>query len=96
MPVQESAESTALAEAPPPVITGGDIYYLITGSFRSEENAIAQVNILKAQGFTPEIVVAPNGFFRVCAMTCSDMNSALTRKDSIAGQFPGAWVSRKK
>ena len=71
------------------------MYSLITGSFKSEENALSQVNILKERGFSPEIVVAPNGFFRVCAMACSDMNTAITKKDSITAKFPGAWISRK-
>ena len=52
--------------------------------------------MLKEEGFSPEIVTAPNGFYRVCAMTCSDLNTAVTKKDSIAKNFPGAWVSRKK
>ena len=73
-----------------------NVYYLITGSFKSEENAVLQVSALKAEGFTPEIVVAPNGFFRVCAMACSDMGTALSKKDSLAAEFPGAWISRKK
>jgi hypothetical protein len=82
--------------APPTAVVVNNSYFLITGSFKSEENALSQVTILKAQGFNPEIVVAPNGFFRVCAMACSDMKTALSRKDSIASQFPGAWISRKK
>jgi hypothetical protein len=52
--------------------------------------------MLKAEGFTPEIVSAPNGFYRVSAMICSDMNAALAKKDSIAKRFPGTWISRKK
>ena len=83
-------------EVSAPVAAEVNVYFLITGSFKSEENAISQVNILKEEGFTPEIVVAPNGFFRVCAMACSDMNTAMTKKDSIAAKFPGAWISRKK
>lgn len=79
-----------------PVVTETNTYYLITGSFKSENNAASQVQTLKAEGFTPEIVTAPNGFFRVCAMTCRDLNMARTKKDSIAGKFPGAWISRKK
>jgi nucleoid DNA-binding protein len=77
-------------------VTEANVYFLITGSFKSEENAISQVNVLKGEGFTPEIVVAPNGFFRVCAMACSDMNTAMTKKDSITARFPGAWISKKK
>jgi cell division protein FtsL len=79
----------------PPVVEANS-YFLITGSFKSEQNAMSQADVLKSQGFNPEIVVAPNGFYRVCAMACSDINTALTKKDSIAGQFPGAWVSKKK
>ena len=94
MPVTEVKPAEIIAA--PPAAVANNSYFLITGSFKSEENAITQVNILKEQGFNPEIVVAPNGFFRVCAMACSDMKTALTRKDSIAGQFPGAWISKKK
>jgi nucleoid DNA-binding protein len=78
-----------------PVATETKVYFLITGSFRSEENALSQVNILKTEGFTPEIVIAPNGFYRVCAISCRSLNIALIKKDSIAGKFPGAWISRK-
>jgi hypothetical protein len=71
-------------------------YYLITGSFKSEENAILQVKMLREDGFEPEIVNTSNGFFRVCAMSCVDINTALTKKDSISKKFPGTWVSEKK
>jgi hypothetical protein len=52
--------------------------------------------MLKAEGFEPEIVFAPNGFFRVSAIMCKDLNTALTKKDSITNKFPGTWVSRKR
>jgi nucleoid DNA-binding protein len=79
-----------------PVSVEANSYFLITGSFKSEENAISQQNMLKEAGFSPEIVIAPNGFFRVCAMVCTDMNTAEFKKDSIAKKFPGTWISRKK
>ncbi|MGD0340824.1 MAG: SPOR domain-containing protein [Bacteroidales bacterium] len=69
-------------------------YCIITGSFRSRNNAETQVGMLKKEGFTPEIINAPNGFFRVSAMKCSDMNQALGRKDSIGKKFPGSWVKK--
>ena len=94
--VMPAAEVKPLEEIAAPPVVEANSYFLITGSFKSEQNAMSQVNVLKSQGFNPEIVVAPNGFYRVCAMACSDMNTALTKKDSIAGQFPGAWVSKKK
>ncbi len=93
-PVVETEQP--VKEVPVPPVVEKKVYYLITGSFRTEENAVSQVNMLKAEGFTPEIVVAPNGFFRVCAIACSDLGTANSKKDSIAGKFPGVWISRKK
>ncbi len=89
-------EMTAPAEVVVPVVAEVNSYFLITGSFKSEENAGSQVDLLKAEGFTPEIVTAPNGFYRVSAMMCSDLKTALSKKDSIGKKFPGTWVSRKR
>jgi nucleoid DNA-binding protein len=93
IPEDKEVAKTEVAE---PVAVEENVYFLITGSFKSEKNAQAQVNSLKEEGFTPEIVAAPNGFYRVCAMACSNMNTAKVKKDSISGKFPGAWISRKK
>ena len=89
-------DETTAPELVVPVAADIYTYYIITGSFKSEENAVSQVNILKEEGFVPEIVTAGNGFYRVCAITCKDQNTALTKKDSIAKNFPGTWISRKK
>jgi nucleoid DNA-binding protein len=77
-----------------PAINSTDIYCIITGSFRSRENAETQAGMLKNAGFTPEIINAPNGFFRVSAMKCADMNNALGKKDSIGKKFPGSWIKK--
>lgn len=71
-------------------------YYIITGSFKSEENALSHVQALKAEGFEPEIIKASNGFFRVNAMTCNSMAKALTKKDSLSRKFSGVWITKKK
>jgi nucleoid DNA-binding protein len=77
-------------------VTDANEYYLITGSFKSEENALRQAAMLREEGFVPEVVIAPNGFYRVSAMMCSDLYTAVIRKDSISKKFPGSWVSRKR
>jgi cell division septation protein DedD len=77
-----------------PAVSNSDSYCIITGSFRSRENAEAQVEMLRKEGFTPEILNAPNGFFRVSAMKYADMNKALGSKDSIGKKFPGSWVKK--
>lgn len=74
---------------------GKNGYFVITGSFKSQENAVSQVNMLKEEGFSPEIVTSDNGFYRVCAMVCNDLKTADIKKDSIAKKFPGTWISRK-
>jgi len=90
------SEESVAPEISVPVTAESSVYCLITGSFKSEENAVSQLNQLKAEGFTPEIIIAPNGFYRVSAIMCSDYNTALTRVDSISEKFPGTWVSRKR
>jgi hypothetical protein len=92
-PAIEEAAVPAVVIPVQPELTS---YFVITGSFKSEENAISQVNRLKAEGFAPEIVSAPNGFYRVCAITCSDINTALAKKDSLLKKFTDCWVSRKR
>ena len=91
-PTSDKAAETIVAN--PVAETSG--YFVITGSFKSRENALSQVDKLKDEGFAPEIVSTDNGFYRVCAMMCSDLHTALTKKDSIADKFPGSWISRKK
>jgi nucleoid DNA-binding protein len=81
--------------APPPLFEN-NLYFVITGSFKSEANALNQAKMLREEGFTPEIVPASNGFYRVCAMACNNLNTALTKKDSISKRFPGSWVSGKR
>jgi Sporulation related domain. len=77
-----------------PAVSSTDSYCIITGSFRSRENAETQLGMLKKEGFTPEIINAPNGFFRVSALRCTEMNNALGKKDSIGKKFPGSWVKK--
>lgn len=91
---EEVIISPALKTEPVRPVSAG--YFLITGSFKSEENAIKQVNMLREDGFEPEIAITANGFYRVCAMACADINTATTKKDSISKKFPGTWVSEKK
>jgi glutaredoxin-related protein len=79
-----------------PAVTESDSYIVITGSFKSKENADMQRNTLVEDGFSPEIVTTANGFYRVCAIACNDIKTANSKKDSIAKKFPGSWVSKKK
>lgn len=85
---------------PAPAVTSdlseGTGYYVITGSFKSEENALSHMKMLREEGFDPEIIRAANGFFRVNAMKCRDIETAVSKKDSLSRKFPGVWITRKK
>jgi len=70
-------------------------YQLITGSFKLVENAKKQVDILVKNGFTPEVIQAPNGFLRVCAIECPDIETAGLKRESIIAMFPETWILKK-
>jgi nucleoid DNA-binding protein len=89
-------ETNTVKEEIVPAATESASYFVITGSFKSRENAVSQVDMLRAEGFDPEIVNTENGFYRVCAIACNDIHTAITKKDSIVEKFPGTWVSKKK
>lgn len=86
----------AVPETPPPaVLVEVKNYGIVTGSFKSEENALTHINNLKSEGFKPEMVQASNGYFRVFAIFCSDLETAVIKRDSLAEKFPGTWVSKR-
>jgi nucleoid DNA-binding protein len=69
-------------------------YCLITGSFKMKQNAYNLADMLRREGYDPEILDGPGGFYRVSAERCRDLNSALDRAKSISGKFPGTWVKK--
>lgn len=89
-------EKTTEPEVIIPAVAESNFYVVITGSFKSRKNADLQLNTLIEDGFYPEIVTTENGFYRVCAISCNDMKTANSKKDSIAKKFPGTWISKKK
>jgi nucleoid DNA-binding protein len=69
-------------------------YCLITGSFKARSNAESQAEMLKEEGYTPEIINGPNGFYRVSAIKCTDLATALGKKESISRKYKGTWVKK--
>jgi len=76
------------------VVVGEGSYYIITGSFRLRKNAETQAGMLAKEGFTPEIIEASNGFYRVSAMICAGLNIAEEKRDSISEKYPNSWVKK--
>ena len=91
------AEITNVSESVTEEMTTHNIQYqLITGSFKLSENAQKQVEKLAKSGFTPEVIQAPNGFLRVCAIECPDIETAELKRESIIPLFPETWILKKK
>lgn len=86
------AQAPAVNEAAINVEEGN--FRLITGSFKLKINAEQQASLLKEEGFDPEIITAANGFFRVSALRCNDLSTAIEKKDSLIKKFPGTWVRK--
>lgn len=71
-----------------------EVFCLIAGSFKSQVNAASLMKKLADEGYNPEIINGPNGFYRVSAMRCSDISEASIKKDSIGRKYSGTWVIR--
>ncbi|MEZ5012259.1 MAG: SPOR domain-containing protein [Bacteroidales bacterium] len=79
-----------------PVSTeGAGVYFLVTGSFRAESNAIRQQKELAGKGYSAEISRASNGYYRVSATSYGTYHEASDAKRAIAADFPGTWILQK-
>lgn len=93
--VSEAEGKTATLQVPVQ-LQPAEEYCVIAGSFRLEANASVLAGKLTEEGYTPEIIAAPNGFYRVSAVKCATQQEAVSKKNIIGTKYPGAWVSRTK
>lgn len=71
-----------------------EVYCLIAGSFKSENNAAVLLKKLESEGYKPELMNGPNGFYRVSVIKCSSLTEASDTKNNILKNYPGTWVAR--
>jgi nucleoid DNA-binding protein len=95
LPVKDSVsdENKSAVEQLNPVAVAVQ-YHVITGSFKSESNASALIGKLSAEGYTPELLNGPNGFYRVSAIKCTSLSEALRKKESIGSKYSGSWIAK--
>jgi nucleoid DNA-binding protein len=92
-----SVISFVKSENPPvPLSAPSEEFSIIAGSFQSEENASVMMKKLTEEGYTPELINGPNGFFRVSAFKCSTLSEAIQKKDSIGRRYSGTWVTKTR
>jgi len=74
-------------------------YFVIIGSFSSNENANRYKQELIPQGFSPIILHSETGYYRVCVNSFTDENEARQRIYQIRHNFPqyaDTWLLIKK
>jgi cell division protein FtsN len=74
-------------------------FFVIVGSFKSNENANRFKKELAKQGFNPIILSSETGYFRVCVDSFYDEAVARNRVKKIRSEFPkydDSWLLIKK
>jgi hypothetical protein len=69
-----------------------DAFLVITGSFRSHENATGQQQELASRGYAASVTGAPNGYYRVSAASYATYQEADSARKAISDLFPGTWI----
>lgn len=88
--VQDSVTSIEITETTP-----GELkYYLITGSFKEEENVEKSMEDMKQEGYNPFYLGKKGNFYLVGIKTYNSRREALTAQDSFLAEHPesGAWI----
>lgn len=78
---------------------GSKSYFIIVGSFSSNENAGRFKQDLIQQGFKPIILHSESGYYRVCVDSFTDEAAARNRVQKIRTEFPkyaDSWLLIKK
>lgn len=78
---------------------GSKSYFIIVGSFSSNENAGRFKSQLMGQGFKPIVLHSESGYYRVCVDSFTDEAAARSRVQQIRTQYPkysDAWLLIKK
>lgn len=78
-------------------VSGDKKYYIIAGSFKTQEEALAAVSKLKASGYASEIVgTNAYGNLRICYSGFNDKTEALNELEKIKGKVQAdAWLLEK-
>lgn len=78
---------------------GGKNFFIIVGSFSSNENAGKFKQELVQKGFKPIILHSETGYYRVCVDSFSDETAARNKVQKIRTEFPkyaDSWLLIKK
>jgi cell division septation protein DedD len=93
------AEVTVVEEikpSRPAVIVEEYRYMIITGSFKTEDNALMMIEKLRKSGYDPEMTGGPDGYLRVSAISYATIDEAKAAHSRMIQKFPGAWIHKSR
>lgn len=98
-PVRVQSETFTFAQQEDQVKNENKSYFVIIGSFSSNENANRYKKELIPQGFSPIVLHSETGYYRVCVNSFTDEMEARQRVHQIRNNFPqyaDTWLLIKK
>lgn len=98
-PVRVQSETFSFAQKEDQVKNENKSYFVIIGSFSSNENANRYKQELQPQGFNPIVLHSETGYYRVCVNSFTDEFEARKRVYQIRNDFPqyaDTWLLIKK
>lgn len=93
VPVKAQSTASYTAHAAAPVVTSFK-YYIIGGSFRSDENAVKYIQQLRDQGYDGKDLGVFNGLHRIAMKGFSNLDDAQSELNEMLSQSPksGYWI----
>lgn len=87
-PVRTQSESFTFNDRDDAATYGSSSYFVIIGSFSSNDNANRYKEELIPQGFNPIILHSETGYYRVCVDSYTEETTARQRVRQIRSDFP--------
>lgn len=88
-PVQE------ISQTKPVIESKAEKFYLVIGSFRSEEQAVQRVEELRTKGYKDAAIHTGENVFRVTIGKYATREEAQKKLNKLAADFKGIWIFRQ-
>jgi len=92
----EATVAEVIKPSRPAVIVEEYRYMIITGSFKTEDNALMMIEKLRKSGYDPEMTGGPDGYLRVSAVSYATIDEAKAAHSKMIQKFPGAWIHKSR
>jgi hypothetical protein len=92
----EATVAEVIRPSRPAVIVEEYRYMIITGSFKTEDNALMMIEKLRKSGYDPEMTGGPDGYLRVSAISYATIDEAKAAHSKMIQKFPGAWIHKSR